>query len=417
VENYSIDPCSIMTYSHDGFGLGHARRNYLIARHGLAAWPNSRYLMVTSTPHPPFSFLPDGIEYIKLPSIIKTGNGCWSPRTLPMEINDFRRLRVSLIMEVVKAFKPQIFLVDYIPNGVWGELLSVFDYLKKHLPASKLIFGLRDIIDTPEQTRKFWAENGVYEALKKYFDKILIYGSRDVFDTAFHYALDAALPPDKITYCGYVSPHSNGAEPIPEIKTEEPEKGKRTILITAGGGYDAYPLMEMVMRSVNGVASALPCEFVFITGPLMKMDQVNTLKQMAEKLPVQVIRSCDTLEHTRSADLIIMMAGYNTLMDAVSLKKNIIVIPREGPSIEQRLRAGIFDRLGLVTKLPPVTRTTVDALSRTIIGKLTNTSSPRSEINLDGLNNAIGEIRALLPDRKETQKVIPLKRYSEATCF
>jgi predicted glycosyltransferase len=47
------------------------------------------------------------------------------------------------------------------------------------------------------------------------------------------------------------------------------------------------------------------------------------------------------------------MAGYNTLSELLSIKKRPLVVPRAGPSAEQRMRAGLFASRGLVEMLDP----------------------------------------------------------------
>jgi predicted glycosyltransferase len=50
----------------------------------------------------------------------------------------------------------------------------------------------------------------------------------------------------------------------------------------------------------------------------------------------------------RAASLIVSMAGYNTSVELLAARKNAIVVPRSAPREEQRLRAAMLSRLGLV---------------------------------------------------------------------
>src|SRR5258708_20250091 len=65
----------IMTYSHDGFGLGHLRRNTTIASHLASEVPNSSVLMMIGCPSGAVFKLPPGVDFIKLPSLIKRDTG------------------------------------------------------------------------------------------------------------------------------------------------------------------------------------------------------------------------------------------------------------------------------------------------------------------------------------------------------
>src|SRR5207253_9484824 len=58
------------------------------------------------------------------------------------------------ILKAAELFKPDVFLVDYTPTGVWGELLPTLQMLKGQKDPPKVILGLRDILDAPEVTRE-----------------------------------------------------------------------------------------------------------------------------------------------------------------------------------------------------------------------------------------------------------------------
>ena len=46
------------------------------------------------------------------------------------------------------------------------------------------------------------------------------------------------------------------------------------------------------------------------------------------------------------------MGGYNTVCEILSLKKPSLIIPRENPRLEQRIRAEILKERGLADFLP-----------------------------------------------------------------
>src|SRR5207244_6402807 len=53
------------------------------------------------------------------------------------------------------------------------------------------------------------------------------------------------------------------------------------------------------------------------------------------------------------AALVVCMAGYNTLSEVLYLKKKALVVPRSGPSAEQRTRARLFAERRLIDVLDP----------------------------------------------------------------
>jgi predicted glycosyltransferase len=52
------------------------------------------------------------------------------------------------------------------------------------------------------------------------------------------------------------------------------------------------------------------------------------------------------------ADVVVSMGGYNTICEILSLGKPSLVVPREEPRLEQRIRAEVFKRHGLIDYLP-----------------------------------------------------------------
>ena len=110
----------VMMYSHDGFGLGHVQRNLGIARRLLELSPGSNVLVLAGT-MPPDTDLPAGIDLIKLPSILKNGTGNWLPRTLSIHKDELKSVRSGIIRHVATTFRPDVFLVDFVPTGVWGN--------------------------------------------------------------------------------------------------------------------------------------------------------------------------------------------------------------------------------------------------------------------------------------------------------
>jgi len=341
-----------MAYSHDGFGLGHVRRNTNIAARFVRDTPGSNALLVVGCSPGAFFRSGAGVDFIKIPSIVKVDTEVWRPRSLQMSEEKIRVIRTRLIQQAADTFRPDIFLVDYTPTGVWGELLPTLSMLKQRKDPPVIVLGIRDILDAPEVTCKAWRQKGAYEVISKYYDEILVYGSQDVFDTAAQYGLDTVVQ-GKIRYCGYVC-------------TEEPYKTKermraqlqlskdKFIVVTAGGGHDAYPMMMACIEAFQLLGKDLAFEALLITGPLMEPQQQEALQVQAEKLGVRLLTCVeDSLSYISAADLVVTMAGYNSLCEVLHLGKKTLVIPRCGPSAEQQTRAKLLADRRLIDMIDP----------------------------------------------------------------
>jgi predicted glycosyltransferase len=203
-------------------------------------------------------------------------------------------------------------------------------------------------------TCEVWQREGFYDTLKRYYDSVLIYGSPEIFPTATAYRIDSVLPVG-VRYCGYVCNMDpvKGPDAIRarlEIADHQP-----IVVVMAGGGADAFRLMQTYLEAVPLVGHAVQASTVMVTGPFMAEEQRKELRDLARERGVQIRTSIgDSLSHINAADLVVSMAGYNTMSEILRFKKKAIIVPRQGPSAEQRMRATIFQERGLVTMIDPL---------------------------------------------------------------
>lgn len=391
-------------YSHDGFGLGHLKRNVILAQKALQKIPRSRVFLLMGHPTFPFSsMLPYGADFIKLPSLVKVNTGEWRSRNVSIPNATLKRLRSSLILQTARALKPDIFLVDYAPQGVWKELCETLKLLKRQNHSPVILLGLRDVLDDDEVTFELWKKEGNYEALARYYDKILIYGCREIFDTAQHYRFDGELA-DKTYYCGYICP-SAPYQSREGLRREMRITDEKFIVITAGGGADAYPMMSLSMKAIAQLSPQEKIKALLITGPLMNREQREELYIQARGLPVELLSAVeDTSNYLNAADLVITMGGYNALMESLCLRKPTLVIPRRGPSAEQQIRTRLFSELKLIHGLAPADVLSVSELSWAIQKKLGEPFNPSMTLGTCGQDRAVELMRELLEER-QTRKL------------
>lgn len=377
-------------YSHDGFGLGHLKRNFNIARRAVQTFPNTQALLIMGHAFVPFFPIHKGIDFVKLPSIVKLNDEQWEPRYLGMSSESLKEMRTALIKNVAEYFCPKVFLVDYVPKGVWNELLPTLELLKKN--GTKILLGLRDIIDDPEVTCKRWKMGNTYEVMRKYYDHILIYGSSRIFDTVRQYRLDAELE-KKTIYCGYLCSEEKYKDPF-QIKCELEMVEKKIIVVTAGGGGDAYPMMKLSLQALATLKEKKGWKdkyrFLIVTGPLMEEEKRMSLEKEALSLDAKVLGTYEAIPSLmNAADLLITMGSYNTMMDAVRFGRPTLVIPRDGPSREQQIRAQIFSDLGFVHAVKPSSSLTREELATAIEKAASESSNPPFSLEMGGLSQVM----------------------------
>ena len=90
-----------------------------------------------------------------------------------------------------------------------------------------------------------------------------------------------------------------------------------------------------------------------ITGPFMPKNKRRKIFKRARKLGVRTYHFYRQMEKLfAAADLVVSMGGYNTLCEILSQGTPSLVIPREAPRKEQKIRAQAFKRQNLVDYIP-----------------------------------------------------------------
>jgi predicted glycosyltransferase len=283
-------------------------------------------------------------DYIKLPSIAKDGPGNWKATHLSMSFPEILHLRKQLISHVILNYAPDIFLVDHMPHGAMGELLPALEAMKHSRIHTQVVLGLRDILDSPEVTINRWKVEGAYDAIERYYARILVFGMKDVYNVVEQYQIPQGEA-RKVFYCGYVTNLStaNNAHTIRARYLANKSIDTKLIVVMAGGGADAYPMMSTLIDALPKVLENHKCVVAVVTGPFMPAELIADLNRRAEKLPIHMMESVnDSLSHIAAADLVISMAGYNTSVEILRMRRSVIMIPRSGPSAEQRTRARLF---------------------------------------------------------------------------
>ena len=163
-------PPRFLLYSHDGLGLGHVRRNLVIAAALVERSPGASVLLATSAEHADSLGLPDRVDLLRLPAVRKVDNGRYTPRRLPISGSDLTELREGVLAAAVESYRPSVLLVDRHPLGVGGELRSALNRLRE--VGGRAVLGLRDVLDDPASVRVEWTppRPGRAEALRARLD-------------------------------------------------------------------------------------------------------------------------------------------------------------------------------------------------------------------------------------------------------
>ena len=397
----------LLIYGHDTYGLGHLRRNLAIAHHLSQAIPDLSTLLLTGSPIAQNFWLPDRTDYVKLPSVVKIGDEQYRARDINLPPDRVTSLRAAVIAETASYFAPHVFLVDHSPLGMKGELLLGLRRLRRDCPSTRLVLGLRDILDEPAKVRAQWLAQGVYDSIEELYDAILIYGQADIFDPVKAYAFPRVLAA-RTHFCGYIQREEpRGA--AKELRAELGVGADPFVLVTTGGGGDGMALENAVIDAFPLIRNHHPIlRAVIVTGPLLPDNERTQLERCCPAgSPITVLPfHADMPGLMRAADLVVSMGGYNSMCEIVSSCTPALIVPRATPRKEQHIRAHAFAQRGLVDMLPEA-ELTPDRLARAMrhaLSRARGTCATKAVWDGGGLTRIATHIADLLPARANSRR-------------
>jgi predicted glycosyltransferase len=339
-------------YSHDLKGLGHVRRNLLVAQAFTGAPVGATCLLITGT-HVACAFrAPAGLDFVTLPSFQREQDESYRSRELRVPLPELVQLRSSTIQSVLREFDPDVLVVDCAPRGEFRELDRTFEYLRS-TGRTRCVFGMRDVLRDPAYLQREWIEAGNAEAVLDYYDHVWIYGDPRVFDAVHEYAFPAGVAA-KVRYTGYLDQRAR-LQLVQDADVNAAEglalPPDRLVLCLAGGGQDGGRLAEAFLQA------RLPAETngLLVTGPFMPPEVRGRLRELAaHNRRVRVVEFLiEPGLLIRHADRVIAMGGYNTVCEVLSFEKPALIVPRVNPRREQIIRAERMRNLGLIDVLGP----------------------------------------------------------------
>jgi predicted glycosyltransferase len=215
-----------------------------------------------------------------------------------------------------------------------------------------LVVGLSDINDEPAIVRTTWRAQGADHLLDRIYDRILVYGDREVFDPPHEYGF-SPLASAKTVFCGYLARSAPG-RPAGDVRVELGAGAEPLVAVTAGGGADGGPLLRAYLAACReGRLTGLTS--VAVAGPHLPAAERAELEAVAAGLPdlTLIAFTSDLASYLNAADLIVTMGGYNAVAEALSLGKRTIVVPRVAPWREQLIRAERLADRGLIRLVHP----------------------------------------------------------------
>jgi len=314
---------TFVLFSHDGYGLGHVRRNTLIARALLARRPRARVFLVTGIETRPAWLADARFVVVPVPSLVKDAEGVY--RSNGQSFEQALDRRAEIFERLVSDVRPDAVLVDRHPLGTAGELEPGLEVARAQ--GAVALLGLRDVLDDPATVAAELAGGG-WENAADLYAEALVYGAPSLCNHEREYGV-----PLPLRYCGWVT-----------TRVASRAVDETLVAVAAGGGGDG----EDVLRLAIEVLLARPeRRAIVVAGPYARRSLLlESRRRLGARLRFgRGLDGCGEL--FARAGVTLQMGGYNTTFEALGAGARPIVAPRRAPRREQAIRASRLAALGL----------------------------------------------------------------------
>ena len=332
----------VLIYSHDTFGLGHLRRSRTIANALAGTGAVEAMIVSGSAVVDRFGFA-RGVSAVRVPGVIKRPDGTYAALDPQVLLPETVARRADIVLRTARDFRPDLLIVDKEPTGFHGEMLATLEHLRER--DCRVVLGLRDVLDAPEQLAPEWERKGASEAIRRFYDEIWVYGLSSIHRPLAGLPVGADFA-DRTTYTGYL----RRAAPTPRPDRAEPGVAAEPfILVTAGGGGDGDGLIDWVISAYEA-DPGIPLPALIAFGPFLapasRAAFLGRIARLAGRISAITFDSEIELLMEKARG-VVAMGGYNTFCEILSFDKRAVLVPRTTPRREQEIRATAAESLGL----------------------------------------------------------------------
>lgn len=327
------------------YGIGHFVRTIELAR---SLSQSFNVTILNGGEEIPHYHLPPKVKYVQLPAIYKNEQDA---RLLPVDpsqdLDACFSSRLSLIKQVLSHIAPVILITEHFPFGLLfeAEMVALIGLVKKTNHMTKIVCSVRDVIESPEGGKN---DDHICKLLNDYYDAVLVHGDERVVPFSASFPLvDLIRVP--IINTGYIVkniPEGGWAPSLPNI------------LVSIGGGRMGEELLYATIDAHKLVVKKWQHRLIIFTGAFQKDIQHLLHFAKDDEHELLSIHNFDEQQYREALSVasgIICLGGYNTLLEAISIRLPVLVYARKflGNNEEQSLRLKLFEQYGLVRVLRP----------------------------------------------------------------
>lgn len=322
------------------------------------------------------------IQIINIPAIYKSEK---LNKLIPID-NEYTleqcfEKRKQIISETLERVVPDVIITEHFPFGFLfkEEALSYISTAKTINQNVKVVASVREVIENSNGGPN---DNISIEILNKEYNLLLIHGDENIININESFPLINKLKINHV-HTGYIVQH---LESLPQ-KNEQ-----YNILVSIGAGRLGSELLQKVINSYN-----------FIDKNKFKLTLFTGVFQENKHL-LDVRNDIELLEFNRelylsklsSCDLLISLGGYNSMIEALSLNKKLLVYNREfaANNLEQDIRIRTFKKLNLLDSFS--FEITPEQLANKLLETANDNYKKVIKINFQGASNSLNEIKKLI---------------------
>lgn len=291
------------------------------------------------------------------------------------QIDDaWKARRLAASQAVYRDFRPDVVVTELFPFGRRQFRFELEPLLTEaRADGAVVVSSVRDILVAPPKPER---QTEMLERAQRLYDLVLVHGDPDLvpFDRTFPHM--RALE-DRIRYTGYVIDEERRSVGAAR------EDGRDEILVSAGGGAVAEPLLRAAFaaRALTEVSVA---PWRFLVGHNLPDAIFQEFAETAGPGVIVERARPDFPDMLRRCRLSISQGGYNTVLETLAAGARAVIAPYAGGlETEQSLRAEALQARGAL-EVVNEDDLTPPALAAAIDRALANPPSSAAGVRIDG---------------------------------
>jgi predicted glycosyltransferase len=361
------------------YGIGHLVRTLELAR-GLSEY--FEVSVISGGESVKNYEIPKTINFIQLPAIYKEEDSPFlTPINKSTSIEQCFKDRKKIINFNIEQIKPEILITEHFPFGLLfeNEVIDLIKEVKKYNNDVKIVSSVRDIIDSSNGGKR---DGYICEIINKWFDLILVHGDLKFKGLSHSFSKINEIKV-KIIHTGYI---------VRQIQKKTSQKNSILILVAVAGGRMGTELLDAAINSHITIRNKIKHRLVLFSGAfqedLIKINEKITAINSSE-IELHEFNSQTYLNYLSEATVVLSLGGYNSIIESLSLKKQMLVYKRgfKGGNEEQDLRIDFFEKNGNLNVITP-NDLAADKLSKLILQKITDTKESHIELDFNGIKNS-----------------------------